>query len=138
MDKAMPSLKTQMFIAQACLLSFTICMVLSEAGTYRRDHTSMTKFQMISLAQKIQAYQDDHGRLPEKLDQLLSKHSSESYATRKNLVDPWNNTLIFRVRSPNSFALISLGADQMLGGTGNNQDTQLLYQQREWQVGGVQ
>lgn len=133
----MPRLKIQFVIIQICLCSFTVYMLLSEAGACRRDDISVTKFQMISLALKIQTYQDDHGAFPKKLDQLLSNHVSGPYATAQNLVDPWKNTLIFRVHSPNSFVLISLGKDQMLGGMGDNQDTQLLYQQGEWQVGGA-
>lgn len=129
----MPSLKTQLFVVLTCLLSLASYMVLN-APRNCYFSPSRIKAQMASLAIKIETYRKDHGAFPETLTALLSNESSMAYAKKHDFNDPWGKPFIFRQLDANSFVLLSLGADQMLGGRDTNQDIQLLYQEGAWSV----
>jgi general secretion pathway protein G len=97
-------------------------------GGADRGKANIAKSQVATLAGKVENYQLDTGRLPAKLDDLVSAPSGAAgwlgpYAKANELNDPWGNPIEYR--SPGEgqpFELISLGKDGRAGGTSFDAD----------------
>jgi general secretion pathway protein G len=94
-----------------------------------RAKANLAKAQVQTLAEKVQQFEMDTGRLPASLDELVTQPGSASgwlgpYAKAVELKDPWNHPYEFRVPGEGGkpFDLISLGKDGQTGGDSVNAD----------------
>lgn len=95
-----------------------------------------TNIQMETLSTAIRFYQLDTGAYPtneEGLEVLWSISDDKSgwngpyIRQKRQLLDPWGNTFIYRFPGENaSYDLISLGADNKEGGTGEDADVKAI------------
>jgi general secretion pathway protein G len=88
-----------------------------------RAKVNLTKAQVQTLVEKVGQYQQDTGRLPEKLDALVKAPQDAPgwlgpYAKEAELKDPWNHAYTYAIPGQDGqpFDLISLGADGKPGG----------------------
>lgn len=98
-------------------------------GGADRGKFNLAKTQVETIAQKIEQFEMDVGRLPNSLDELVSAPSGQRgwlgpYARSSDLLDPWNNPLEYRPGGEGGrrFTLVSYGADGRPGGDSVNQD----------------
>lgn len=87
------------------------------------------KVQIEALSTSIDLYRLEVGRLPERLDALVSKPAGEDRWNgpylRKSVVpkDPWGREFIYKAPGEHGeFDLLSLGADGAQGGEGEDRD----------------
>jgi len=84
---------------------------------------NLASAQIQTLAQKIQQYEMDTGRLPGALDDLVREPGGVSgwlgpYARGDDLMDPWKTPIQYRTPGERQrFDLVSLGADRKPGGS---------------------
>jgi len=89
---------------------------------------NLASAQIQTLAQKIQQYELDTGRLPASLDDLVRPPEGVAgwlgpYARAGDLVDPWKTPIEYRAPGEGQrFDLLSLGADRTPGGSSVNGD----------------
>lgn len=98
-------------------------------GGKDRADFNLARAQIQTLAQKIEAFEMDVGRLPNSLEELVTAPSGERgwlgpYARQSELRDPWNNPIEYRPggEGGRSFTLMSYGKDGRPGGESFNQD----------------
>lgn len=97
-------------------------------GGQDRANVNLAKAQVQTLAEKVQQFQMDTGRLPGKLDELVKAPSDANgwlgpYAKDAELNDPWKQPYTYKVPGESKpFDLVSLGADRKVGGTSVNAD----------------
>ncbi|MGV6489867.1 type II secretion system major pseudopilin GspG [Stenotrophomonas bentonitica] len=97
-------------------------------GGADRGKANIAKSQVQTMAGKIENYQLDTGKLPAKLDDLVTQPGGSSgwlgpYAKASELNDPWGNALEYRAPAEGQpFDLISLGKDGKVGGTSYDAD----------------
>ena len=111
------------------LASIVAPRVIGYLGTSK---TKTAKVQIESLSAALQLYRIDNGRLPTTSDglrALVERPGSSTawngpYVTRRELpVDPWGRPYNYRSPGQNGeFDIFSLGADNQIGGTGENAD----------------
>jgi general secretion pathway protein G len=88
----------------------------------------LAQSQVQTVAQKIEQFQMDTGRLPATLDELAKAPADASgwlgpYSKEKDLKDPWGKALEYRTPGANrDFDLMSFGKDGKAGGTSVNAD----------------
>ena len=88
----------------------------------------LARSQIQSLAEKIDRFQMDTGRLPASLDELVKAPGDASgwlgpYSKDAELRDPWGTPLEYRTPGTDrDFDLKSLGADKKAGGTSVDAD----------------
>lgn len=88
----------------------------------------LAESQLSSLASKVESYEMDTGRLPERLTDLVKEPNGVRgwlgpYAKEAQLMDPWQQPIEYKVPGEeSSFALVSQGADRKPGGDALNQD----------------
>lgn len=93
-----------------------------------RANYRIAEAQIQTLAQKIDQYQLDTGRLPTALQDLAVQPGGATgwlgpYAKADELVDPWKTPIEYRVPGDGRrYDLISLGADRAPGGESVNAD----------------
>ncbi|NEK65137.1 MAG: type II secretion system protein GspG, partial [Xanthomonas perforans] len=93
---------------------------------------NLAKSQIQTLAGKIENFQLDTGKLPSKLDDLVTQPGGSSgwlgpYAKPAELNDPWGHTIDYRAPGDGQpFDLISLGKDGRPGGS--SYDADIKYQ----------
>ena len=93
-----------------------------------RAKVNLAKAQVQTLAEKVQQYEMDTGRLPGSMQDLVKAPGDASgwlgpYAKAAELKDPWNQQYEYRVPGDGvPFALISLGKDRQVGGDSVNAD----------------
>lgn len=94
-----------------------------------RAKANLAKAQVQTLAEKVQQFEMDTGRLPASLDELVTQSGNASgwlgpYAKTAELKDPWNHAYEFRVPGEGGkpFDLTSLGKDGQAGGDSVNAD----------------
>lgn len=94
-----------------------------------RAKANLAKAQVQTLAEKVQQFEMDTGRLPATLDELVTQSGNAGgwlgpYAKTVELKDPWNHPYEFRVPGEGGkpFDLISLGKDGQTGGESVNAD----------------
>ena len=97
-------------------------------GGADRGKANLAKSQVQTLAGKVENYQLDTGRLPGKLDDLVTQPSGVSnwlgpYAKPAELNDPWGNAIEYRAPGDGQpFELLSLGKDGRAGGSSYDAD----------------
>jgi len=98
-------------------------------GGADRGKANIAKAQVQTMAGKIDNYQLDTGKLPAKLDDLVTQPSGSAgwlgpYAKPADLNDPWGHALEYRVPGESQpYDLISLGKDGKVGGSSYDADS---------------
>ena len=107
------------------VLTFVGSRVLGGAD---RAKANLAKSQVTTMAQKVQAFQMDTGRLPTTLEELVSEPGDAAgwlgpYAKAAELNDPWGNPIVYRAPGDNQpFDLVILGKDGEVGGSSVDSD----------------
>lgn len=97
-------------------------------GGADRGKANLTRSQIETLAGQIENYQLDTGKLPERLDDLVTAPSGVSnwlgpYTKSAELKDKWGNPLQYHAPGEGRpFDLMSLGKDGKPGGTSYDAD----------------
>lgn len=97
-------------------------------GGQDRANVNLAKAQVQTLAEKVQQFQMDTGKLPESLGDLVKAPGDAEgwlgpYARDAELVDPWKTPYTYKVPGESGpFDLVSLGADRKAGGDSVNAD----------------
>lgn len=91
-------------------------------GGQDRAKVNLAKAQVQTLAEKVQQFEMDTGRLPGALDDLVKAPGDAAgwlgpYAKASELKDPWNHPYTYTMPGEGKpFDLVSLGADGQAGG----------------------
>lgn len=107
------------------VLTFVGSRVLGGAD---RAKANLAKSQVMTLGQKVEAFQMDTGRLPIKLDELVTAPGGAAgwlgpYAKSVELNDPWGHPVEYRTPGESGpFDLVVLGKDGKVGGTSVDSD----------------
>ena len=107
------------------IVAFAATRILGNAD---RAKVNLAKAQVQTVAEKIQQFEMDTGRLPSSLDQLVTAPGNATgwlgpYAKTAELKDPWNQQYEYRAPGDGApFDLISLGKDKQVGGESVNAD----------------
>ena len=97
-------------------------------GGADRAKANLAKSQVITLAQKVEQFQMDTGRLPSALDELATEPSGVAgwlgpYAKAAELNDPWGHAIEYRAPGEaGPFDLVILGKDGKVGGSSVDAD----------------
>ncbi len=130
-----PSARTQagMSLIEIIIVIVLIGAVLTFVGSRvlggaDRAKANLAKSQVMTLGQKVDAFQMDTGRLPAKLDELVTAPGSAAgwlgpYAKAAELNDPWGHPVEYRTPGESGpFDLVILGKDGKVGGTSVDSD----------------
>lgn len=107
------------------IVAFAATRILGNAD---RAKVNLAKAQVQTVAEKIQQFEMDTGRLPSTLDELVTAPGDAAgwlgpYAKTAELKDPWNQQYEYRAPGDGApFDLISLGKDKQVGGESVNAD----------------
>lgn len=107
------------------VLTFVGTRVLGGAD---RAKSNLAKSQVTTLAQKVEAFQMDTGRLPATLDELVTAPGDAAgwlgpYAKAPELNDPWGHPVEYRTPGESGdFDLVILGKDGKVGGSSVDAD----------------
>jgi len=107
------------------VLTFVGSRVLGGAD---RAKANLAKSQVMTLGQKVEAFQMDTGRLPATLDELVTAPGNAAgwlgpYAKPAELNDPWGHPVEYRTPGESGpFDLVVLGKDGKVGGTSVDSD----------------
>ena len=107
------------------VLTFVGSRVLGGAD---RAKANLAKSQVTTLAQKVEQFQMDTGRLPASLDELATQPGDASgwlgpYAKDAELKDPWGHAIEYRAPGESGpFDLVILGKDGKVGGSSYDSD----------------
>lgn len=107
------------------VLTFVGSRVLGGAD---RAKANLGKSQVTTLAQKIEQFEMDTGRLPAALDELTTEPAGAPgwlgpYAKAAELKDPWGHAIEYRAPGDAApFELMILGKDGKLGGSSYDSD----------------
>jgi general secretion pathway protein G len=107
------------------IVAFAATRILGNAD---RAKVNLAKAQVQTVAEKIQQFEMDTGRLPGALGELVSAPGDATgwlgpYAKETELKDPWNHQYQYAVPGQSGpFDLISLGKDGQPGGDSVNAD----------------
>lgn len=97
-------------------------------GGADRGKANLARSQIQTLAGKVENFQLDTGKLPAKLDDLVTQPGGAAgwlgpYAKPAELNDPWGHPIEYRVPGTGRpFDLISLGKDGQAGGSSYDSD----------------
>lgn len=97
-------------------------------GGADRGKANIAKAQVQTVAGKVENFQLDTGKLPGKLDDLVTQPGGSTgwlgpYAKPADLNDPWGHPLEYRAPGEGQpFDLISLGKDGNVGGSSYDAD----------------
>lgn len=128
-----PRLQGGMSLIEIIIVIVLIGAVLTFVGTRvlggaDRAKANLAKSQVTTLAQKVESFQMDTGRLPATLDELVTEPGNAPgwlgpYAKAPELNDPWGNPVVYRTPGETgSFDLVILGKDGQVGGTSIDAD----------------
>ncbi|MEO6171173.1 MAG: type II secretion system major pseudopilin GspG [Lysobacter sp.] len=130
-----PSARTQagMSLIEIIIVIVLIGAVLTFVGSRvlggaDRAKANLAKSQVMTLGQKVDAFQMDTGRLPAKLDELVTAPGGAAgwlgpYAKAAELNDPWGHPVEYRTPGESGpFDLVILGKDGKVGGTSVDSD----------------
>jgi len=107
------------------VLTFVGSRVLGGAD---RAKANLAKSQVTTLAQKVEQFQMDTGRLPTALDELATEPGGAPgwlgpYAKAVELNDPWGHPIEYRAPGEaGPFDLVILGKDGKVGGSSYDSD----------------
>jgi hypothetical protein len=91
-----------------------------------RSLKTSTGYQINNLKEVIAFYYRENNRnLPNDLNELKQDHkiSGKPYLTDFRLIrDPWGGPYIFEKKNNSEYSIKTLGADGIIGGTGENKD----------------
>ena len=102
------------------VLTFVGSRVLGGAD---RAKANLAKSQVTTMAQKVEAFQMDTGRLPTTLEELVTEPANAPgwlgpYAKAAELNDPWGNPIHYGTPGESgAFDLVILGKDGQVGGS---------------------
>lgn len=98
-------------------------------GGADRAKANLAKSQVQTLAQKIEQFQMDTGKLPTSLGELATQPQGAAgwlgpYAKDSELKDPWGNPIAYKApgEDGHAFDLVILGKDGKPGGTSYDAD----------------
>ena len=99
-------------------------------GRAGKARTAVAKQKITSIETAIQLFEQDYGRFPVTLDELLTVPAdapdgagSPPTLKAKDLQDPWGNDFVYRFPGTNfTYDLVSYGADGAEGGEGEDAD----------------
>jgi hypothetical protein len=98
------------------------------SGINTISEEEMTNTTMTVVEQRIREYDRFHGKLPDDLNNL------PVFPNRgKELQDGWGRPLQYIKDGQRKFRLVSLGADDKLGGSGESADIVQVVEIFEWQ-----
>ncbi|WP_454832103.1 type II secretion system major pseudopilin GspG [Pseudoxanthomonas wuyuanensis] len=128
-----PAAQSGMSLLEIIIVIVLIGAVLTLVGSRvlggaDRGRANLAKSQIQTLAGKIENYQLDTGRLPSRLEDLVTQPGDAGgwlgpYAKAAELNDPWGHPIEYRVPGENQrFDLVSLGADGKNGGDSYDAD----------------
>jgi general secretion pathway protein G len=130
-----PSARAQlgMSLIEIIIVIVLIGAVLTFVGTRvlggaDRAKANLAKSQVTTLAQKVESFQMDTGRLPTTLDELVSEPGDAAgwlgpYAKTAELSDPWGHPVVYRTPGESgAFDLVILGKDGQVGGSSVDAD----------------
>ncbi len=101
-------------------------------GGADRGKANLARSQIQTLAGKVENFQLDTGKLPAKLDELVTQPGGAAgwlgpYAKPAELNDPWGHPIEYRVPGTGRpFDLVSLGKDGQAGGS--SYDSDIVYE----------
>lgn len=107
------------------VLTFVGSRVLGGAD---RAKANLAKSQVSTLAQKVESFQMDTGRLPTALEELVTQPGDAAgwlgpYAKAAELSDPWGHPIEYRAPGESrDFDLVILGKDGKTGGSSYDAD----------------
>ena len=111
------------------LIALIAGMVANQVfGGQDKARFNLAKTQIANLSADIEQFELDTGALPQRLDDLVKEPGNAKgwlgpYAKEKDLKDPWNTAIEYRVPGKNGpFELVSLGGDRKPGGTSTDGD----------------
>ena len=111
------------------LIALIAGMVANQVfGGQDKARFNLAKTQISSLAADVEQFELDTGALPQRLDDLVKEPGGAKgwlgpYAREKDLKDPWNTPIEFRVPGKSGpFELLSYGGDRKPGGTSTDGD----------------
>jgi len=131
--RSSPRYQSGMSLLEIIIVIVLIGAVLTLVGSRvlggaDRGKANIAKSQVQTMAGKIENYQLDTGKLPAKLDDLVTQPGGSSgwlgpYAKPAELNDPWGHPLEYRAPGEGQpFDLISLGKDGKVGGSSYDAD----------------
>jgi len=99
-------------------------------GRAGKARAAVAKQKIASMETAIQLFEQDYGRFPESLRELVeppadvpAEQGSPPTLKEKDLKDPWGNEFVYRFPGNNfTYDLVSLGADGAEGGEGEAAD----------------
>ena len=110
------------------LAGFVAPKLMRRVGKAKKD---LARPKMAIIESAIERFGLDCGQYPDDLDALLTPPSgleekwNGPYLKASQLLDPWENPYIYVAEgqiNPGSYDLVSLGADGVDGGEGDNED----------------
>ena len=111
------------------IISFLVTLVATNVVQSEiKDYVNSTKTAVTTISAKASSYYLDTTRLPESIDDLLSNSRKVPnwkgpYITEQQSLDAWGHRYILRNPCEHgAIDVVSLGADGMVGGVGNNAD----------------
>jgi general secretion pathway protein G len=111
------------------LIALIAGMVANQVfGGQDKARFNLAKTQIASLAGDVEQFELDTGGLPQRLEDLVKEPGGAKgwlgpYAKDKDLKDPWNTPIEYRVPGKNgAFELLSYGGDRKPGGTSTDGD----------------
>lgn len=81
---------------------------------------STAKTQMLQIEQAIDSFRTIKSRLPDSLDELIGDDTP--WGDRPIPQDPWGGEYMYQKESRKNYTLVSLGADGLEGGEGEEAD----------------
>ncbi len=111
------------------LIALIAGMVANQVfGGRERANVKLAQSQVADLAAKVEQYEMDVGKLPERLEDLVTEPGNSAgwlgpYAKASALKDPWNTPIQYRAPGDGvPFEIVSLGNDRKAGGSGVDKD----------------
>jgi len=134
---ASPRRQSGMSLLEIIIVIVLIGAVLTLVGSRvlggaDRGKANLAKSQIQTLAGKVENYQLDTGKLPAKLDDLVTQPQGAAgwlgpYAKAAELNDPWGHAIEYHVPGQGRpFDLMSLGKDGQAGGS--SYDADIVYE----------
>jgi len=105
------------------IVAFAASQIMGGGDKGDKAKHNLATAQIQTLAQKIEQYEMDTGRLPSALSDLTNAPAGVPgwlgpYARASDLVDPWKTPIEYRAPGERGrFDLVSLGADRKPGGS---------------------
>ena len=128
-----PRAQSGMSLIEIIIVIVLIGAVLTFVGTRvlggaDRAKANLAKSQVTTLAQKVESFQMDTGRVPTTLDELVAEPGNAPgwlgpYAKSAELNDPWGHPVVYRTPGETgAFDVVILGKDGQVGGSSVDAD----------------